>query len=426
MKLQKYCFRFVLPGVMSLVANFVVANGLPSSVGDSYLSLGVEHSQSDNIRKASRDPKSGYEQRIDLGIGYFNQTATNYTALDYTAYYAAYSQGNLEDDSQVSGSFALSQEVLNQNFLLNVNHFRSFYLLDQTGVDISVNNGSRDSFTINPVLLLPYSRRTGLELGYSYIITHYSDDKEQNTTRHQVSPAWYYDLNSKTRFKISAEASNIKFNVSGLSYKQGSVNTSLDGRLAAGSYSFQIGYSRLSILERTEEGGIFEFTYQYQLSKHNLSLSVRRELSDTSLGLNSDFDDNEDQNYSDSQVLWIDRIQLQHAFGITKRLNNNNSLYYQQQTPLITRIKEPRLGISSVFNFQNTKKINSFLSLDYSKSTASTTYDKKKSNITLGAQYLFRSKLTFSLETNYEKQVILNAGSSYDELRYTARIDFRY
>lgn len=426
MKLNKYCFKLLETSLMTLVSGVAIANELPASVSDRYISLGVEHTQSNNISKSANNAQSGHEQRADLGVGYFNQTATNFTALDYTVYYATYSDNELDDKSDISGSVNLTQEIFSKNLLLNLRHFRRSYLLDQTGVDVPDNSGSRDVFTVNPVWIIPYSKRAGFEASYTYVATRFSDDKEQNTNRNGLGLTWYKALNAKTRFELSSQVSKVEFDSSGFNYTQMNVDASLDGKLLAGTYYAQLGYSRLTQDEGSEEGGIFKLSYTYQFNKHNLSVTAQRELSDSSLGLGDDVSDNAEQEYDESQVLWIDRVELQDKFTISERLSNSNTLYYQQETEIINDTKKSRWGAFTTFNLQNTEKLSSFISLGYSESEVSSALDKEVINLTLGGRYLFRPHLSFSLRANYEDQSITNDVSSYDELRYTARVDFKY
>lgn len=427
MKLKKYCFKFIETSLVVLLPSTAIANDLPGSVSESYISLGLEHTQSDNINQSSDNAESGFEQRADVGVGYFNQTATNFTALDYSVYYATYSENEREDESDISGSLNITQEIFSPNVLLNLTHFRRQYLLDQSGVDNADNNGSRDVFTVNPVWIIPYSRRGGFQLSYNYTATRYTDDKDENTDRNGAGITWYTKLTPKARFELSSDLSKIKYKNTDFDYTEVTVDASINGDLLAGTYLVQVGYSSVMLDEGDENGGIFKLSYAYQFDRHNLSVTLQRELSDSSLGLGSDVTDNKEESYDGNEVLWIDRAQLAHKFTITNRLTNSNSLYYQQETDVTTDEKDPRWGASASLDFQNTKKISSYFALDYSESTFDSDFDKQITNATIGARYLIRPKLTLSLEANYEDQAIDdNDLSSYDELSYTARIEFKY
>ncbi|WP_160060370.1 hypothetical protein [Psychromonas sp. L1A2] len=427
MKLKKQCFKFIEASLVILLPSTAIANDLPGSISESYISFGLEHIQSNNINQSSDNEQSGFEQRADIGIGYFNQTATNFTALDYSVYYSTSNGDELDDDSDVSGSLSITQEIFSPNLLLNLNHFRRQYLLDQSGVDNPANSGSRDVFTINPVWNIPYSRRAGFELSYDYTATRYSDDEDEETDRNGVGVTWYNKLTPKARFELSTNLSQVNFRNTGFDYKEVTVDASIDGELLAGTYLVLLGYSRVILDAGDEEGGIFKLSYGYQFDRHNLSVNLQRELSDSSLGLGTDNLDNEDDSFDDNEVLWIDRVDLQHRFIITNRLSNSNTLYYQQETSVTTDETDPRWGASVSLDFQNTKKISSFISLDYSESTISTDFDKQVINATIGGRYLIRPQLSLSLQANYEDQSIDDdEDSSYDELSYTARIEFKY
>lgn len=426
MKLKKQCFKFIETSLVILLPSAAIANDLPGSVSESYISLGLEHTQSNNISQSSDNAQSGFEQRADVGVGYFNQTATNFTALDYSVYYATYSD-ELDDDSDISGNLSITQEIFTPNVLLNLNHFRRQYLLDQSGVDDADNSGSRDVFTINPVWNIPYSRRAGFELSYDYTLTRYSDDTDEDTDRNGVGVTWYNKLTPKARFELSTDVSQVEYRNTGFDYEEVTVDASVNGELLAGTYLVQLGYSRVMLDSGDEQGGVFKLSYAYQFDRHYLSMSAQRELSDSSLGLGTDSLDNEDESYDDNEILWIDRVELQHRFTITNRLSNSNTLYYQQETSVTTDETDPRWGASASLDFQNTKKISSFISLDYSESTISTDFDKQVTNATIGGRYLIRPQLSLSLQANYEDQSINDdEDSSYDELSYTARIEFKY
>ena len=66
MKLKKYCFKFIETSLVVLLPSTAIANNLPGSVSESYISLGLEHTQSDNINQSSDNAESGFEQRADV------------------------------------------------------------------------------------------------------------------------------------------------------------------------------------------------------------------------------------------------------------------------------------------------------------------------------------------------------------------------
>ncbi|WP_413692331.1 hypothetical protein [Psychromonas sp. KJ10-2] len=55
-----------------------------------------------------------------------------------------------------------------------------------------------------------------------------------------------------------------------------------------------------------------------------------------------------------------------------------------------------------------------------------TNFDKQTASATIGSSYAFRPHLTFSLQANYYKQAVEEEASSYDEMRYTASVEFKY
>jgi hypothetical protein len=426
MKPTKYCLTLAKMSVLASLSSAAIANDLPASISESYISLGVEHEQSDNISKVGTGAHSGNEQTVDVGVGYFNQTATNFTALDYSIYYTHYSDDDLDNESDISGSLDIRQEVFSKNVLLNLSHFRRSYLLNQNGSDVPDNTGDRDVFTISPVWIIPYSGRAGFQTNYSYTATRYTENGDQDTDRNGVGLSWYNNINAKTRFDLSSQYSKVEYNSEGDHYNQITTDASINGKLLAGTYLVKAGYSRIMANGDFEGGAIFELGYDYQFSKHNISFSLQRELTDSSYGLGEDLPDNDLEDYDGSDVLWIDRAQLQHRFDITNRLSNTNRLYYQQETEVISDDQSPRWGIATAFNFRNTSKISSFISFDYSESSTDSSFDKQVMNTTIGGNYQFRPRLNFSLQANYEDQSTIEEISSYDEMRYTARIEYKY
>lgn len=419
--------RLIEIGCLGLIPSIALANDLPGSVSESYVSFGLSHTQSDNITQSYTDKQSGYEQQADLGVGYYNQTATNRTALDYAAYYTTYSEDSLDNEGDVSGSLNINQQLFSKNLMLNLTHYRRTYLLDEAGLDVPDNTGDRDVFTVNPVWTIPYSERAGVELDYDFTATRYSDDDNQESNRNGVGVTWYNALNAKARLDVSTDVKKIDYLSSDFDYTQTNVNTSINGQLRKGTYLVQVGYTHLNSDQGDEGGAIFKLSYSYQFSRQTLSISAQRELSDSSLGSGIDAEDNSNESASDDvEIQWVDRIDLQHQFYITNRLSNSNSLYYQQETEVVDDDVEPRWGGSTYFSLQNTKKINTFLSLSYSESTVNTNFDKQTASATIGSSYAFRPHLNFSLQANYYKQAVEEEASSYDEMRYTASVEFKY
>ncbi|WP_156873900.1 hypothetical protein [Psychromonas hadalis] len=410
-----------------LLTGYIDAEIMPSSVREGSISLGFEHTHSDNIRKTNTNQKSGYEQRVDLNVSYQNHTATNNSLLDYGLYYSHYSEADIEDESDIAGSLTISQQIFSKNLLLDLSHFRHSYLLDKAGVDLPNNNGNRDVFTVSPLWRLPYSKRAGFETRYTYTAVRLSDDKQQNTDRNGLSLSWYHDLNNKMTYRLSSQYSEVDFLLYELTYEQINVDMSLAGNLRNGSYLAKAGYSRLAILNRYEEGGIFQFSYHYRFQKNTLGLSVQRELTDSSLGLGKDTPDSGDINFDGTQLLWIDRVSLDHNFfAFNARFTNTNSLYYQQETPLITREVKPRSGISTQLSWKHTALLTTRFSASYSQTYIEKEFDKQQWLTSLSSEYRFHPKLTFSLTAQYEEQLNNEQMNGYDETRLIATVRFSH
>jgi hypothetical protein len=410
-----------------LLTNVSYAEVLPVSNSEGFISLGVEHAHSNNIRKTSNNQKSGYEQRADIGVGFQNQTATNYSALDYGIYYSRYSEPDIEDESDIAGSLTMNQQIFSENLQLDLSHFRRSYLLDSTGVDLPGNSGSRDVFTASPLWRLPYSKRAGFDTRYTYTAVRLSDDEQQDTNRNALSIAWYHHFNNKMTYQLSTQYSEVDFLLSGLTYESTTVDMSLAGRLKAGSYSIQTGYSRVAVRENSEEGGIFQLSYQYRFQKNTLEMIAQRELSDSSLGLGQDTPSSGDINYDRARLMWIDRVSLEHSFfAINTRFTNTNSLYYEQETPLVTREVKHNTGISTQLNWKHTELLTSSLSAGYKQTEVELSAIKEEWRTSISSSYRFHPKLFFTLAAQYEEQIQNEQITGYDELRLIANIRFRH
>jgi len=406
-----------------LFTGYTAADTLPSSISEGSVSLGIEHAHSNNIKKSSDNKKSGYEQRVDLALAYENQTSTNYSLIDYGIYYSHYSEEDIEDKSDIAGSLSINQHLFSKNLQLDLSHFRHSYLLDQSAVDLPENSGDRDVFTVSPLWRLPYSDRAGFDTRYTFTAVRLSDDEQQDTNRNGLSIAWYHALNSKTTYQLSTQYSEVDFLAYDLTYEQINVDMSLTGRLRDGSYLAQAGYSRLAVLERYEEGGIFQFTYSYHFPKNKLALSAQRELTDSSLGLGQDTPDSGDIDFNGTQLLWIDRASLTHSFFAVKgRFSNTNNIYYQQETPLLTREVEPRAGLSSTVKWKHTATITTALKARYSQTQIEKNIDKQEWGASLSSTYRFRPKLVFSLSAQYTEQLKNELVNGYDETRLIANV----
>lgn len=414
--------------LMSLLfAGYVYADDIPLSISEGYISFGLEHSQSNNIRKTSNNKRSGYEQRADLTLGYTYQSATNNSVLDYTVDYSHYSEADFEDESNLSGSFNINQQIFTENLQLDLGHFRHSYLLNQSSVDLPGNSGDRDVFTVSPLWRLPYSKRAGFETRYTFTAVRFSDNDQQETDRNSIGLAWYHALSAKTTFRLDSQFSEIEYLFSQLTYEQINLNMSLSGNLTKGAYSAQAGYSRLAVLDHYEEGGIFKFTYNYLFQKNAFFFSVQRELTDSSLGLGQDVSDNGDASFDGSKLLWIDRVSLDHQlFAFNTRLTNTNTIYYQQETPLVTREVEPRAGVSTQLSWQHTHLLTTSFRANYSQTYIEKNIEKKEWGTQLSSKYFFHPKFTFALTAQYKEQIKNEGVSGYDEVRLIANIRFTH
>jgi hypothetical protein len=422
--------HFILLAIFTnllLLTSVSYADMLPSSNREGFISLDVEHAQSNNIRKTSNNQKSGYEQRADIGVGYQNQTATNYSALDYGIYYSHYSEPDIEDESDITGSLTINQQIFSENLQLDLSHFRRSYLLDSTGVDLPGNEGSRDVFTVSPLWRLPYSKRAGFDTRYTYTAVRLSDDGQQDTNRNALSIAWYHHFNNKMTYQLSTQYDEVDFLLYDLTYENTTVDMSLGGRLKAGSYLIKTGYSRVAVKENSKEGGIFQLSYEYRFQKHTLAMSAQRELTDSSLGLGQDTPNSGDINYDRTGLIWIDRVSLDHSFFANhSRFTNKNSLYFEQETPLLTRKAELSGGISTQLNWKHTELLTTSLRAGYKQTEVELAVIKEEWRTSISSSYRFHPKLFFTLAAEYEEQIQNEQISGYDELRLVANIRFKH
>ncbi|MCP5078213.1 MAG: hypothetical protein GY951_09190 [Psychromonas sp.] len=407
--------------------SYINAAILPSSISEGSIALDVNHTHSNNIQKSSSDQAVGYEQYAELRLGYKNQTTTNTSLINYGITYSHYSEKELENESDISGSLSINQQLFSKNLQLDLTHFRHSYRLDQNSVNLPGNTGSRDVFTVSPLWRLPYSDRAGFNTRYTYTAVRLRDDRQQDTNRNGLSIAWYYALNSKITYQLNTQYNEVDYLADDLTYEQINVDISLSGRLRNGHYLINAGYSRLALLERYEDGGIFQFTYNYRFKTHTLSVSALRELTDSSLGLGIDTPDSGDLDYNGTQRIWIDRVSLDHSFfAINGRLINNNTAYYQQDTPLMTREAEPRVGISTAVHWKHTHKLTTGLQVEYSQTQIDKDTDNQEWSASLSSEYRLNPRLAFSLTTQYEEPLKNEYLSGYDETRLTATVHFSY
>lgn len=422
--------NFILLAVFTNLLIFITpsyADILPSSSSEGFISMGIEHAQSNNIRKTLNNQKSGYEQQADINVGYQNQSATNFSLIDYGISYSHYSESDIEDESDISGNLSINQQLFSENLQLDLSHFRHSYLLDQTLVDLPENSGNRDVFTVSPLWRLPYSKRAGFDTRYTYTAVRLSDDKDQNTDRNALSVAWYHDLSNKMTYRLSLEHGKVDFLEYDLPYEQSTVDMSLSGRLKAGSYLAKAGYSRLSVRERYEEGGVFQLDYQYSFQKNTLAMSLKRELTDSSLGLGENTPDSGDLDFDGTQLLWIDRVSLNHTHvNANQRFQNTNIIYYQQETPLVTRLVEARYGFSTQLSWKHTKLLTSRFNGGYSLTEVKPSGDKETVYTKLSADYQIHPKFFITVSAQYEAQINNEFINGYEELRLATGIRFTH
>lgn len=429
-------------GYICQIAFWLVFSGLALAQGSVYdgatskntfVAVSAQYEHSDNINQQSTDPTSGNIQKANITVGYHIAKPATKLSLDYQANLYRYSEDSIENEQYWSGHASLNQQLFSKNITLDASHFRHRYLLDESEAELPSNKGDRGIFSIGPQWLIPYSDRAGFKLKYNYTTSNFSKEKEQDSDRNTVSLAWYNTLNKKSNMQLNSTFTQVEFPFYDSGYDKVTADILFTSRLNRGDYNIQLGNSYINQSDQKVKGLIFSLSYNYKFSRQAIYLGAKRELTDSSMGLMIDSETDGDGNFTPTQVIWRDRIELLHLYYFNNRgVNNTVTLYFdnesaafesnQQKTDETTQ----KTGIKSQLNVPIDTKLSTSLSLGYRDSDLQGGGNKQQWRLDIFGDYLIKTNLKFSLGAKYLTVNNRQRHEEYDEWRYISRITYEY
>ncbi|MFT5880910.1 MAG: hypothetical protein ACI86X_002049 [Moritella sp.] len=429
-------------GYISQIVFFLIFSGQALAQGSVYdgatsknnfVAVSAQYEYSNNINLQSTNPTSGNIQNANVSVGYHIAKPATKLSLDYQANEYRYSEKTIENGRYWSGHAALNQQLFSKNITLDARHFRHRYLLDESEAELPNNKGDRGIFSIGPQWLIPYSPRAGFKLGYNYTTSNFSKEKEQDSDRNTANLAWYNTLNKKLSVQINSTFTQVEFPSYSSGYDKVTADVLFTGRLNRGDYSVQLGNSYVNQSEQKVKGLIYSLNYNYKFSRQSLSLGATRALTDSSLGLKINTESDGDGNFTPTQVIWRDRIELLHLYYFNARgVNNKVTLYFdnesaafesnQQKTDETTQ----KTGITNQLNVPIDTKLSTSLSLGYRDSDLHDGGNKQQWRLDITGDYKIKKNLIFSLNAKYLNVNNRQRHDKYDEWRYISRITLKY
>jgi hypothetical protein len=400
---------------------------------NNFVAVSAQYEYSDNINLQSTNPTSGNIQKANVTVGYHIAKPTTKLSLDYQAHVYRYSEESIGNESYWSGHAALNQQLFSKNVTLDASHFRHRYLLDEGEAELPSNTGDRGIFSIGPQWLIPYSPRAGFKLGYNFTTSNFSKEEDQDSDRNTATLAWYNTLNKKSNVQINSTFTQVEFPFYNSGYDKVTADALFTGRLNRGDYNIQLGNSYVNQSDQKVKGLIYSLNYSYKFSRQNLYFGAKRELTDSSMGLKIDSEEDGDGNFTPSQVIWRDRIEFLHLYYFNARgVNNKLTLYFDNESAAFENDQQKtdettqKTGITNQLNVPIDTKLSTSVSLGYRDSDLHGGGNKQQWRLDITGDYQIKTNLTFSLSAKYLTVNNRQRHDKYDEWRYISTITFKY
>ncbi len=302
--------------VLALLSTFGAAAAIDTTVG---IGVGITHS--DNVTRSDDNPQSDVERELRLDLGVTGNTAQFDTELAYALSARDFKNNLQADDEVVDGNARILWTPLANRFSWELTNNVSDSVSNTRLADTPDNRQQRNIIATGPNFIFALSPvdRFNAELRYVDVKveqvgndaaagqTQPGSDSERKVGRlrwtHRLSAV--SDLMVSTEYEAVAAATDVVYKRLLVGY---------GARLRNGSYEIFVGANRVKPDFREEfDASTVQAAVTYDFGGHGFSITLVKELTDTSVGLGTNSLRDESFNPSDSNFGEFDIVERQRA-----------------------------------------------------------------------------------------------------------------
>ncbi len=340
-KISKRCCLTLSQAVatLALFSSFGVAAAIDTTVG---IGIGVEHS--DNMARSDDNPQSDVERSLRLDLGVTGNTAQFDTELAYIFTARDFKNNLQSDDEVVDGNARILWTPLPNRFSWELTNNASDSVVNDRLADTPDNRLKRNIVSTGPNFIFALSPvdRLDAELRYVDVNVEEADDAAVGQTqlgsdseRKVGRLRWTHRLSTVSDLMVSTEYEDVAADTD-VVYKR--LLLGYGARLRNGSYETFVGANRVKPDFREEfDASVVQAAATYDFGGHGFSITLVKELTDTSVGLGTNSLRGESFNPTDTNFGEFDILERQRADVtyqnslICGSCNVRMSAYYDEQ-----------------------------------------------------------------------------------------------
>jgi hypothetical protein len=363
----------------------------PSFALDYSIDLLLGGEATDNINRLPDNQKrDGIESYIGARIGLTHESeAINFDA-DYRLTYRDFKNDRLKTNDEINGSSELLWEIIDNRLNWHVDHDISEVLSNDLVPDTVDNKETRQIVSTGPTYIARLSSVDDITVALDYTqLTQGNASNESPADRSNIDSEraeaeliWSHSLSNTSKFEVGYANAETEFDNNSPDFKYQQLFVGYNTELASGNYGFRLGSNRAerSLINEEQTGVFTAINYNRNYSGNIFSIDIVRQLADSSIGLDSDIDGFNTNNFDEIAVVERTRVDISYQFqnlcrGCIAQLTYtfDNSDFENDELVLSTDTtqdnKDNRISANITYNINSklsTRLLTSYLQTDFS------------------------------------------------------------
>jgi hypothetical protein len=285
-----------------------------ASALDYTLDVSLRAESSDNVNRETRSMEQDeLETRLGTTLGVTHEGKQVVVDLNYSASASDYKNDVVQSDTQIIGNSNLIWEIIDESLRWNFNHDISETLANNRVSDARDNRETRQTFRTGPEYTARLSPVDDLILALEYTSVN-QDSAESETAasrsnidsqRGEASITWSHALSRASAFELGYSNLVTEFDNDSPDFEYQQLFVGYNVLLSSGDYGIRIGANRSERENQNDDqNGVYaSANFRRDFGAHGLSFSAVRQLTDSSVGLDSSIDSLGSNNFSEIAVV---------------------------------------------------------------------------------------------------------------------------
>jgi hypothetical protein len=277
-----------------------------------------------------------------------------------------YYNNSFSDQTSLTAGFGLFNLDLVESFLNWQTSFtRTELLTDAADTNTPDNREYRNILRTGPTVSYQYSRASFFALNVNYVGVEISDEEASDSKRVDGNLNYRYLFNPKTDFSVNSQYEQVIDGDGEEEFANITLSLGLVRRFSKGDFQFFFGRSRLTPDQSdATESNYFDIQLnRNQLFRHDVSLTYLEDISDTSIGFESDeqeegLEGSTQRSFSGNDIVKRKRLELaaERVLGNTQYTING---FWENESFEVQETDEKSVGISLDINHRLSQNLTS-------------------------------------------------------------------